>query len=215
VLTDVDATLFTGSNRISTSTGLAAGSSVAFQRVGAFPLDATTTDAALVAQLTAGSYTVHAIPATGATRREGNALIEVYEDGVRGTQLVNLSARTELGAEPLIVGFVVAGNAKSRVLIRAVGPGLTAFNLTGLVADPRIDLIGMSDGQTIAQNDDWGTNAAAVTSASTASGAFALTAGSRDAALVVDLDPGAYTVRVQNSSNASGIVLAELFQVPQ
>ena len=215
VLGDVDAALFTGTARLATATGLGAGASLAFQRVGAFPLDSTTTDAALVTRLTAGTYTVHALPAPTSVPREGAALIEVYEDGRLGTRLTNLSARTELGAEPLIIGFNVSGTTKSRVLIRAVGPGLGAFGLTGLAVDPSLVLIRMSDNQTIAQNEDWSTNAAAVSAAATATGAFPLTPGSKDAALVVDLEPGAYSARLQNATSAAGLVLGELFQVPQ
>ena len=113
------------------------------------------------------------------------------------------------------MGFVVSGGAKARVLIRAVGPGLAAFGLAGVAADPRLTVIRMSDNQTVAQNDDWSANAASVTAAGTATGAFALPAGSKDAALVAELEPGAYSVRLQNATTASGLILAELFQVPQ
>jgi hypothetical protein len=214
VVSDVDLALFAGTSRVRTAAGVGAGLAAAFQRVGAFPLDATTTDAAIVASLTAGGYAVHAVPAGGAVRREGAVLVEVYEDGLRGTRLTNLSARTELGSEPLIVGFVVNGTQPARVLVRAVGPGLGAFGLTGLASDPRLTLIRQSDGATIAQNDDWGTAAGNLTAAFASSGAFPLAAGSKDAALVVELAPGAYTARLQNATAVDGVVLAELYQLP-
>lgn len=215
VLPDVDLALYgaTGANPLLTATALSAGAATAFQRVGAFALDATTTDAALVTSLTPGTYTVHALPAPGLATREGVSLVEVYEDGLYGTRLTNLSARTEIGAEPLIVGFVVTGPGKVRVLLRAVGPSLAAFGLSGLAADPRLSLVAMASGQVIAQNDDWGAAGAAVTAAATAVGAFTLSSP-KDAALVVDLDPGSYTVRLENATAASGLVLAELFQIP-
>jgi hypothetical protein len=214
VLTDVDLALYSSNNTLlRTTTSVAAGSSAAFQRVGAFALDAGTTDAGAVVQLTAGTYTLHAIPAATATRREGNALIEVYEDGRLGTRLTNVSARTELGTEPLIVGFYAAGPQRTRVLVRAAGPALAAFGITGFVTDPRISVVRMSDGVTVAQNDDWGSAAAEVSAAAGATGAFALPAGSKDAALVLDLEPGNYTVRLQNATTTSGIVLAEVYQV--
>jgi hypothetical protein len=214
VLGDVDVALYnsTSGTPLLTARSLPTGASLAFQRVGAFALDAGTTDAAVVTQLTAGTYTVHALPASGAVLREGVSLVEVYEDGIYGTRLTNLSARTELGSEPLIVGFVVAGQGKARVLLRAVGPGLAAFGLTGLATDPRLTLVSQASGQVVAQNDDWGASAA-VTAAGNATGAFTLT-NAKDAALVVDLDPGAYTVRLENATTAPGLVLAELFQVP-
>lgn len=214
VVSDVDLALYSGSTRIRTTAALAPGVAAASQRVGAFALDPTTTDAAVAAQLFPGSYTVHAVPAAGATRREGAALVEVYEDGLAGTRLTNLSARTELGAEPLIVGFVVSGTEPARVLVRAVGPGLAAFGLTGFASDPRLTVIRQSDGAIVAQNNDWGTATGDVAGAITRSGAFALTAGSKDAALLAELPAGAYTVRLENATTTPGIVVAELYQVP-
>lgn len=215
VLSNVDLALYAagGSTPLLSATALSAGASTAFQRVGAFALDAATTDAALVTSLNPGAYTVHAIPAPGVTNREGVSLVEVYEDGLYGTRLTNLSARTEIGAEPLIVGFVVTGPGKARVLLRAVGPGLAAFGLSGLASDPRLSVVAMATGQVIAQNDDWGTSGAAVTAAGVATGAFTL-ASPKDAALVADLEPGSYTVRLENATATPGLVLAELFQVP-
>lgn len=215
VLTDVDAVLYgSGATALTTATGISAGMSAAFQRVGAFQLDAGTTDAALLRSLPPGTYTVHAVPAASSTRREGNALVEIYEDGRFGTRLSNLSARTQMGSEPLIVGFSVSGPEAARVLIRAVGPGLAPFGITNFVADPRVSVVRMSDGQTIAQNNDWGT-AAGVSAAATATAAFGLTSGSKDAALVLDLAPGSYSVLVEKSDTTTGIVLAEIYQVSQ
>lgn len=214
VLGDVDLALYAGTTRLTTAAAVGAGLDAAFQRVGAFALDRTTTDAAIVAQLFPGSYAVHAVPAASASPREGATLVEVYEDGLAGTQLTNLSARTELGAEPLIVGFVVNGTQPARVLVRAVGPGLAPFGLTGLASNPSLTLIRQSDGQVLAQNDDWGTASGDVAGAFSRSGAFPLPSGSADAALVLELAPGAYTARLQNATTASGIVLAELYQLP-
>jgi outer membrane protein assembly factor BamB len=50
--------------------------SAAFAAVGAFPLDPASKDAALLATLPPGNYTVQVSPASGAT---GTALVEVYE----------------------------------------------------------------------------------------------------------------------------------------
>lgn len=214
VVSDVDLAFYAGTTLARTAANVGLGLGAAFQRVGAFPLDATTTDAAIVAQLFPGTYAVHAVPAATATRREGSALIEVYEDGLAGTRLSNLSARTELGSEPLIVGFILDGIQNSRVLVRAVGPGLAAFGLSGVAADPRLTVIRMSDGLVVAQNDDWESAAADNAAAFVRAGAFPLTPGSKDAALAIDLAPGAYSVRLQNATTAAGVVLAELYQLP-
>jgi hypothetical protein len=44
-------------------------------------------------------------------------------------------------------------------------------------------------------------------------GAFALAAGSRDAALVLNLEPGAYTVQVKGKGTATGVAIVEVYEV--
>ena len=68
----------------------------------------------------------------------------------------------------------------------------------------------------VAANDNWQsppTGAAAATAAVEA-GAFPLVAGSRDAALVVSLSPGAYTLRVAGAGGTTGVALAEIYLLP-
>jgi hypothetical protein len=94
--------------------------------------------------------------------------------------------------------------------VRAVGPGLAPFGVAGVLADPRVAVIGASG--LVAENDNWsGTEPAA---AAAGSGAFALTAGSRDAALVLTLAPGAYTAQVHGVGAAAGVVLLEIYELP-
>ena len=45
-------------------------------------------------------------------------------------------------------------------------------------------------------------------------GAFALTAGSQDSALVVNLQPGGYTIQISGLGNTTGVALAEIYEVP-
>ncbi len=88
-------------------------------------------------------------------------------------------------------GFVVNGNAPKRVLVRGVGPGLTGLGVAGALADPQ--LVVFQGSTVVAQNGDWGAGpntAVELTAAATATGAFALTAGSKDAAILVTLAPG-------------------------
>ncbi len=123
-------------------------------------------------------------------------------------RLTNLSARTAAGgaAGTPIVGFVVAGAAK-RVLVRGVGPALGAFGVTGVLADPALEL--RTTAGLVQRNDDWaGADAAAMA----ALGAFALPAGGKDAALLATLPPGAYTALVSDATGgAGGVALAELY----
>ena len=72
----------------------------------------------------------------------------------------------------------------------------------------------------MATNDDWstpvGTGAASaevLTGAFAAAGAFGFSPASRDAALLVDLAPGNYSIQVNGVSNGSGIALVEMYDL--
>lgn len=183
------------------------GLAAAFSNVGAFPFaNAGSLDAALL-QTIGGSRTVQ-LKGTGG----GVALVELYDTGDgAASRLVNISARNQVGTGDniLIVGFVLAGEGSRNVLIRAVGPQLAAFGVTGTLADPRLEVFRGST--SVAINDNWEAASAATFAAV---GAFGLAAGSRDAALVTLLTPGAYTVQVSGVNNAVGEALVEIYEVP-
>lgn len=182
------------------------------QSVGAFPLATGSKDSALADSISAGAYTIQI---TTPTDRPGVGLAELYELDRNG-RTVNLStrARVHTGDGVLIGGFVVQGPAYKRMLIRGVGPTLAAFGLTGALRDP---ILTIYSGQTIvANNDRWESaeNAAAVVAASKAAGAFSLAANSEDAAMLITLPPGAYTVEVKGKAESEGVALLEIYEVP-
>jgi len=127
---------------------------------------------------------------------------------------VNVSTLTLCPAGGAVTaGFVLEGAGSQQVLIRAVGPTLRIFNVGGPLANPKLTV---NKGQSvIGTNDDWGSDpvkAAALTAAFTASGAFALPAGSRDAAVLVTLDAGSYTAQAASvDAAASGQVIVEVY----
>jgi hypothetical protein len=100
------------------------------------------------------------------------------------------------------------------VLVRGIGPTLTAQHVTGALPDPKIELIRIRNGvaSSVARNDDWGGTSELV-DAFTKTGAFALSAGSKDAALLVWLDPGAYSAQVSGAGGTTGIALVEVYEV--
>jgi hypothetical protein len=180
--------------------------------VGAFPLTTGSRDSALANQVASGAYTVQITTPTG---RSGIGLAELYELDANG-RTVNLSTRANVrtGDGVLIGGFVVQGPAYKRMLIRAVGPTLAAFGVSNALLDP---VLTVYSGQTIvATNDRWesDSNVAAVVKASSVTGAFNLATGSEDAALLVTLSPGAYTVEVSGKNNLEGVALLEIYEVP-
>lgn len=128
--------------------------------------------------------------------------------------LTNVSTRTTLPANgTATTGFVVAGSGQRRVLIRAVGPGLAPLGVTNPLTNPTISVF--RGGQQIGTNDDYagGANVDATLPATfTRVGAFSLPANSRDAAIVMTLDPGPYTAQVRGSSAIeTGDVLLEVY----
>lgn len=186
----------------------------AFADAGAFALPTTSKDAALVIGLPAAAFSAQVTSSLAGG--SGLALAEIYDRDAPGAanRLVNVSTRgfVGAGAEALAPGFVIDGTAPKRLLIRAVGPGLTEFGVSGALADPQLGVIPAGQSFTVASNDNWDGSAATAATIAQA-GAFPLAPGSKDAALVVRLPPGGYTVTVSGSSNTTGIALVEIYDL--
>lgn len=122
---------------------------------------------------------------------------------------VNLATRAVLrDGEVLTPGFWVGGTAPRRVLIRAVGPGLTQWNVPGVMPAP---VLKVYSGETeIAMNAGWG-GTKELADAFAATFAFGLPADSKDSALLLTLNPGGYSARV--SGTPGGDVLVEVYFV--
>jgi hypothetical protein len=131
-------------------------------------------------------------------------------------RLINISTRAQVGTggNILIPGFVIGGSGTETLLIRADGPGLTQFGVSGVLAKPSLTVTN-SAGAVVASNTGWGSNSNPYLIASTAAsvGAFALTTGSADCAVIANLPPGAYTVQVSGVGNTTGVALAEVYEV--
>ena len=180
-----------------------------------FALAANSADSVIFTTLPPGPYTAQVSAASGAA---GVALIEVYDlsAAAAGQKLFNISTRANAGSgdATLIAGISVSGVAPKRVLIRAIGPGLAQFGLTGVLAAPQLQII--KDGVVVAQNTGLATSpdAAAIATVSAQVGAFALPANSADCALLVNLAPGNYSAVVSGVGGTSGIAIVEVYEVP-
>jgi outer membrane protein assembly factor BamB len=228
VLTDPQVQLFTPSTAAPLATndnwGGSSALATSFASVGAFALTPASLDAALLRSLPSGSYSVQI---SGATAETGIALAELYDTDptptgaqtlVAVSRLLNVSARAQVGTASgiLIAGFTLSGNLPKTVLVRAIGPGLSQFGLTDILADPRLELY--RDTAQLNANDNWGATTggtAALANAFLAVGAFALpSSASRDAVLLVTLPPGSYTAQVSGVNNTTGVALVEVYEVP-
>ncbi len=182
--------------------------------LGAFPFSAGSLDAGLATTLPAGPYTAAVSGAPGSTG--STTLVEIYDADAAPSagRLRDVSTRGAVGtgANVMIAGFVIAGAEPKRVLVRAVGPGLGPFGVTATLADPRVAVFDQT-GTQIAADDDWSLARSPAATAATAVrlGAFALANGSLDAAIVLTLSPGAYTVQVSGVANGSGNALVEVY----
>jgi len=186
--------------------------STIFTQVGAFPLTATSNDAVLNQSLTSGTYSAIV---TGANSSTGAAMVEIYDADPTGatSRLVNISARGIVGSGTSIMtgGFVITGNSTETILIRAVGPTLSNYGVTGVLAQPTLTVYNAS-GTSVASNTIWG-GGSTLSSAMTQVGAFALPSTSADSAVLVTLPAGAYTVQVSGVNGTTGNALVEIYEV--
>jgi hypothetical protein len=126
-------------------------------------------------------------------------------------QLLNISTRlkVEPGDNVLIGGFVVGGHQPKKVLLRAIGPSLAQFGVTGALTDPVLELHG-SDGSLISTNDDWKETQQAeieLTGAAPSSDS--------ECAIVVTVSPDRYTAIVSGKGTATGVALVEGYDLDQ
>ncbi len=191
-------------------------------QAGAFALGAGAKDAVILTTLSPGNYTAQITAATG-TSSAGVALVEVYDADLAadadatGRRLINLSTRGQVstGGDIMIAGLVVSGSESKRLLIRGIGPALSAFGVGGALTDPLLTVI--RGGTTVAINDNWATSPASAVEISTATqqaGGFPLTVGSRDAVLLLTLAPGAYSVQLSGVGGTTGVGLIEAYELP-
>jgi len=182
----------------------------AMQQVGAFALSSPD-DTAILANLPPGSYTAHI---GGRSGSQGVALGEIYAVDLGRSRLVNSAVRGPVGTgdNVLIPGFTISGGSRL-ALVRAVGPGLVPFGVPGTLAQPKMELVRSSNGVVVTTNQGWtnGFDPAALQVRSNQVGAFPLGAASPDAAVLVALEAGGFTVKVSGADGGTGAALVEVY----
>ncbi|MCB1120073.1 MAG: hypothetical protein KJT03_00875 [Verrucomicrobiae bacterium] len=175
---------------------------------GLAPIDPN--EAVIVADLLPGAYTALVTDSQG---RSGIGIVEVYyvsEENSGGgvSRLSNISTRafTGTGAQQIIGGFIVSGSKPKKVLIRGMGTSLGTAGVANALTDPKIDLY--AGGNLINSNDNWQSN-----SNSTEINSVYPPGADKEAALLLTLNPGAYTVILSGVGGSTGIGLIEVYEV--
>src|SRR5205823_2813213 len=130
------------------------------------------------------------------------------------SQALNLSARllVKAGDNVGIGGFIITGSAPKQVLLRGIGPSLANVGVPNPLADPVMELHNAS-GQLIASNDDWCGPCLSCCKQIQATG-LAPT-NDLESAILMMLDPGAYTTIVKGKNNGEGVGLVEAYDLGQ
>jgi hypothetical protein len=165
-------------------------------------------ESAIDATLNPGAYTA---VLRGRNNTSGVALVEVYDlSQAAPAKLANISTRAfvSTGDNIVIGGFLLGGhNGDGRIVVRGIGPSLTAAGVPNALADPTLELRD-GDGALLVANNDWQDDAIQA-SALTFSG-LAPT-NNLESGLVANLPPGLYTALLQGRNNGTGVGLVEVY----
>jgi len=112
--------------------------------------------------------------------------------------------------KPLIIGFIVSGNTPMKLVLRGVGPSLKNVEFEELLSSVRLEVYRHPDSTQIYAQDGW-TPSDELNQTVASVGLQPFEAGSKDAAMVVTLDPGAYTFFVKGQNGEKGFVIAEVY----
>jgi hypothetical protein len=185
----------------------------AIQNTGAAPGDDR--ESALVRTLNPGNYTV---VLRGKNNTSGVGLIEAYDlDPFANSKLANISTRgfVQTGDNVMIAGFVAgpANAAPTGILIRGMGPSLSNSGVSNPLQDPTLELRD-SNGTKLRTNDNWKIDdVSGQSQEADIRGTGIPPSDDREAAILVDVSPGAYTAILAGKNNGIGVGLVEIYNV--
>jgi hypothetical protein len=164
-----------------------------------------------------GNYVVAIAANNDAGSGQADLIIVVdLPPATKPPQLINISTRMRVlpGDKVLIGGFIVTGAEPKKVIIRGIGPSLSAVGLSGALADPTLELH-QPDG-TVITNDNWKINAQ--TGQSQEADIRATTIPPTDdleSAIIATLPPGSYSAVLAGKNQSSGIGVVEVYDLGQ
>ena len=166
-------------------------------------------ESAIVATLEPGAYTAIVRGKNGGS---GVALVEAYDlDQGAASRSANISTRgfVETADNVMIGGFIVGGGGGGdvTVLLRAIGPSLTALGVPGALQDPTLELRDGS-GALLASNDDWKD-----TQQTEIEATGVPPTDDRESAILSTLPPGAFTAIVRGTLDTTGVGLVEIYHL--
>ena len=167
-------------------------------------------ESAIDVTLNPGAYTA---VVRGKNNTSGVGLIEVYDlSQAVLAKLANISTRAFVGTgnDIVIAGFILGGHSGGdRIVVRGLGPSLTALGVANALADPTLELRD-SNGALLVGNNDWQDNpaqAAEVTAAGLAP------SSNLESGIAATLPPGLYTALLAGLNNGTGIGLVEVYDL--
>jgi hypothetical protein len=169
-------------------------------------------ESAIVMTLDPGNYTV---VMRGKNNGSGIGVVDMFDIGLAANaRLANVSSRGLIGTgDNVLIGGFFAGPQTAfvtRVVVRAIGPSLSAFGVPQPIQDPTLE-IRNRDGNLIASNDDWQTDQKTAIQATGLQPSDA-----RESAIVLtNFEPGPYTAIVRGKNNTTGVGLVEIYDVQQ
>jgi hypothetical protein len=167
-------------------------------------------ESVILATLQPAAYTA---TLSGKGQTAGIGTVEIYDnDQEADSQLANISTRgfVQTGDNVMIGGFMLGlGSSNVRVAVRGLGPSLSQFGLSNLLADPTLELRD-SNGATLASNDDWQSDA--VSAGQLTANGLALS-DSKESGIFTSLPPGAFTAILTGKNGGVGIGLVEIYNL--
>jgi hypothetical protein len=165
-------------------------------------------ESAIDATLAPGAYTAIA---RGNSQTPGVALVEVYDlNAEAASKLANISTRAlvDTGDNIVIAGFMLGGNSgDDMIVVRGIGPSLTATGVPNALADPRLELRD-GNGVLLIANNNWQDDPA---QAAELIAAGLAPTNNLESGIVATLPPGLYTALLAGLNNGTGIGLVEVY----